>query len=87
MVAERRGTSMNQLAAEMIERELEVLTLGLESSLSRTVELLHSYRGEGRDDAWSAFARSEALPDPVQARRVEPDDDPFGVARAFARER
>lgn len=86
VVAERRNTSMNQLAEEMIERELEVLALGLESSLSRTVELLRTYRGQGRASAWSTFAEAEALPEPVIAHRVDPDDDPFGVARAFERD-
>lgn len=85
VVAERRNISMNQLAEEMIERELEVLALGLERSLSRTVELLRSYRGQGRADAWSAFANAEALPEPTAAHRVDPDADPFGVARAFER--
>ncbi len=85
VVAERRNTSMNQLAEEMIERELEVLALGLESSLSRTVELLRSYRGQGRAEAWSAFADAEALPEPIAARRIDSDSDPFEVARAFER--
>lgn len=85
VVAERRNISMNQLAEEMIERELEVLALGLEMSLSRTVELLRAYRGKGRADAWSAFANAEALPEPIAAHRVDPDTDPFGVARAFER--
>ena len=83
IIAERRHTSMNQLAEEMIERELQVLALGLESSLSRTIELLRTYRGEGRADAWAAFADAEGLPEPMAARRVLPDEDPFGVARAF----
>lgn len=45
VIAERQHLSMNQLAEEMIERELQVMALGLESSLSRTIELLRSYRG------------------------------------------
>ncbi len=83
VIAERRHTSMNQLAEEMIERELQVLALGLESSLSRTIELLRSYRGEGRAEAWAAFADAEGLPEPIAARRTQVDEDPFGVARAF----
>lgn len=84
LVAERQGTSMNHLAEEMIERELEVLALGLEVGLSRTMELLRTYRGEGRAEAWAAFADAESLPEPLSARRVRHDADPFGVARAFA---
>ena len=83
LVADRMGTSMNRLAEEMIERELEVLALGLETNLSRTVELLREYRGEGRAEAWAAFADAEALPEPVPTRRILPDNDPYGVARAF----
>jgi hypothetical protein len=83
VVAEQQHMSMNQLAEEMIERELQVLALGLESSLSRTIELLRSYRGEGRAEAWAAFADAEGLPEPIAARRTQPDEDAFGVARAF----
>ncbi len=83
IIAERRQTSMNQLAEEMIERELQVMALGLESTLSRTIELLRSYRGEGRAAAWDAFAEAEGLPEPIETRRVQADEDPFGVARAF----
>lgn len=86
IVADRTNTSMNQLADRMIQRELEVLALGLETSLSRTVELLKAYRGDGRREAWRSFADAEALPDPVQARRVESNEDTFGVARAFEAE-
>ena len=46
LIAERQQTSMNQLAEEMIERELDVLALGLEVTMSRTIELLRGYRGE-----------------------------------------
>ena len=83
VVAERQHLSMNQLAEEMIARELQVMALGLESSLSRTIELLRSYRGQGRAETWSEFADAEALPEPIAARRVRPEEDPFGVARAF----
>lgn len=86
LVAERQGTSMNRLAEELIERELEVLALGLEITLSRTVDALRAYRGEGRAEAWSAFAAAESLPEPILTRRVRPDADPFDVARVFAME-
>jgi hypothetical protein len=83
LVAEQQGTSMNQLAGEMIERELEVLALGLEVSLTRTMELLAAYRGEGRAEAWDAFAEAEGLPDPVRVTRTDGDADRFGIAQAF----
>ncbi len=83
VVAERQQTSMNQLAEEMIERELEVMALGLEVTMSRTIELLRGYRGDLGRASWNAFAESEGQPEPITARRVETDQDPFGVARAF----
>jgi len=83
VIAEQQHTSMNQLAEAMIERELGVLALGLESNLSRTMEMLRSYRGEGRAAAWAAFADAESLPEPIAARRIQADEDHFGVARAF----
>ena len=67
----------------MIARELGVLALDLESTLSRTIELLRSYRGEGRAEAWAAFADGEALHEPIAARRTQAEEDPFGVARTF----
>ena len=70
VIVERQHTSMNQLAEAMIARELGVLALGLESTLSRTIELLRSSRGEGRAEAWAAFADGEALPEPIAARRT-----------------
>ncbi|MEX1172733.1 MAG: hypothetical protein WEG56_08990 [Chloroflexota bacterium] len=84
LVANRQGLSMNRLVQTMVERELEVMALGLEISLTQTVELLRSYRGEGRAEAWAAFAEAEALPEPLRAQRVAADSDPFGVGRAFA---
>lgn len=83
VVAERQQTSMNQLAEEMIERELDVMALGLEVTMSRTIELLRGYRGDLGQASWTAFAEAEGLPEPITARRVEADQDPFGVARAF----
>jgi hypothetical protein len=83
LVAERQQTSMNRLAEEMIERELEVFALGLEVTMSRTIELLRGYRVERGQESWKAFAEAEGLPEPITARRIEPDQDPFGVARAF----
>ena len=86
LIADEQRTSMNQLAEAMIERELGVLALGLESDLSRTLGLLRSYRGEGRAAAWADFADAEALPEPISGRRIHADADSFGVARAFVTE-
>lgn len=83
-MAERTNTSMNQLAERMIERELEVLSLGLETDLAQTVELLRSYRSQRRRESWSAFAEAEDREEPIKARRVDVDRDPFGIGRAFA---
>ncbi len=83
LVAERQQVSMNQLAEELITRELDVLALGLETTMSRTIELLRTYRGDQGRAGWTAFAESEALPEPVPTRRLGADDDPFGVAQAF----
>jgi len=86
-VAEHERVSQNRLAEQMIQRELEVMALGIEDSLSRTMQLLRNYRGQGRQQAWEAFAQGEGLTDPVSARRARPNeiqnDDPYGVARAF----
>jgi hypothetical protein len=83
LVAERQQVSMNQLAEELISRELDVLALGLETTMSRTVELLRAYRTDRQGADWRAFAEAEALPEPVPTRRAHADDDPFGVAQAF----
>lgn len=83
LIADRQQTSMNQLAEEMIERELDVFALGLEVTMSRTIDLLRGYRVERGQESWDAFAEAEGLPEPITARRIDPDEDPFGVARAF----
>jgi hypothetical protein len=62
VIADRQHLSMNQLAEEMIERELQVMALGLESSLSRTIELLQSYRGQGRAEAPRAYRCASCAP-------------------------
>jgi len=83
-VALHQRVSMNQLAEQMIERELEVMALGIEGTLSRAIELLRSYRGLGRAEAWDEFAEAEGLPEPVPThRRLRETDDPYGVARVF----
>lgn len=74
---------MNQLAEQMIERELDVLALGLEVTMSRTIELLRGYRVGRGAESWNDFAEAEALPEPVTTRRIGVNPDPFGVAHAF----
>jgi hypothetical protein len=39
-------------------------------------DLLRDFHGQGRREAWEAFAQGEALPDPVKARRARPDETP-----------
>jgi hypothetical protein len=83
-VALHEQVSMNKLAEEMIERELEVMALGIEDTLSRTIEILRSYRGEGRSESWARFAEAEGFAEPVLTHRTHRNhDDPYGVARAF----
>lgn len=76
---------MNELAEEIIEMQLDHLALGLEEDLALTMRLLRGYRRPASHVAWAAFANAEGtVEDPIKARKVE-DDDPFGVAAAFAR--
>lgn len=85
ILAGRLGVSMNELAEDMIERQLDHLALGLEEDLAQTMRLLRQYRGQASHAAWAAFANAEGtVEDPIKARKVE-DDDPFGIAAAFAR--
>lgn len=84
VMAQQLNTSMNQLAEEMIERELEVLSLGLEQNLAQTLELLRSYGGEDRGAAWARFAEAEGNEDPIRTRRIAPERDPYRIADAFA---
>ncbi len=75
---------MNELAEHMIEIQLDHLARGLGEDRSQTMRVLRDYRGQGGHAAWVAFAHAEGtLDDPIKARKVE-DDDPFGIAAAFA---
>jgi hypothetical protein len=87
LLAERYGVTKNQLAEEMLERELQAAALLLEQDLTGTLELLRGYR---RDEHLSAaiaeFAQAEAAgEDPIKARMVETPrtHDAYGVADAF----
>jgi hypothetical protein len=83
LVSDRLGVSMNQLAEQMITAELEVVSAGLQADLMHTLGMLGSYRSNAEAEA-EAFARAEAaFADPIHARMVGGDDDPFGIASAF----
>jgi hypothetical protein len=87
LLAERRGVSKNQLAEEMLERELQAAALLLEQDLTGTLELLRSYRPEDHlQHAIADFAQAEAYErDPIRTRLVQTPStqDAFGVAEAF----
>jgi hypothetical protein len=85
LVAGRLGVSMNRLAEQMIKTELEVAGAGLEADLLHTLEMLASYRRDPEADA-AAFAHAEVeFEDPIRARMVAGNADPFGVISAFGR--
>lgn len=88
LLADRYGVTKNQLAEEMLERELQAAALLLEHDLTGTVALLRRYRREEHlPAAIEEFAQAEAYAqDPIQTRMVEVPrtHDVFGVAEAFA---
>lgn len=88
LVAERYGMSMNQLAEEMLERELRAAALVLELDLTGTLDLLRDYsRGEHLERAIEEFAQAEAREqDPLRASVAEPRaaGDAHGILEAFA---
>ena len=84
-VAGQLGTSMNQLAEEMIDRELAALSLGLESELEDTIRRLRELRRADIDRSLVDWAESEGQPDPISARMRVVLEDPFGITAAFGR--
>jgi hypothetical protein len=86
MVADHLGVSMNQLAQDMIARELRVAVLAVEEDLSETLELVRAYRGEGLEDDLAAFAEAEVSEeDPIQTRLATATmADSLGVSQVFA---
>lgn len=88
VLAERLGVSKNQLAEEMLERELQAAALLLESDLTGTLEMLRRYHGEEHlEKAIADFAHAEGHEaDPIQTRMLEAPrtTDAFGIAKAFA---
>ena len=87
LLAERYGVTKNQLAEEMLERELQAAALLLEQDLTGTLALLRNFRrDEHLPAAIEAFAQAEAYAeDPIKTRMVEAPRarDVYGVADAF----
>lgn len=88
LLAQRYGVTKNQLAEEMLERELQAAAMLLEQDLTGTLALLRNYRREEHlPAAIEEFARAEADEvDPIQTRMVRAPrtHDAYGVAEAFA---
>jgi hypothetical protein len=88
LLAERFGISKNQLAEEMLERELQAAALLLERDLTGTIELLRRYRkDEHLQSAIAEVARAEAHEDdplPTKMLTSTRTLDVYGVADAFA---
>lgn len=88
LLAERNGVSKNQLAEEMLERELQAAALLLERDLTGTLALLRSYRAEEHlEQAIDEVARAEAHEtDPIDTRiaTTPSERDVYGIADAFA---
>ncbi len=88
LVAKRFGVSKNQLAEEMLERELRAASLLLEQDMTGTLELLRSYRAADRLQAdIAAVAHGEAYEqDPLKSRRAQTPAtaDAYGIGAMFA---
>jgi hypothetical protein len=92
LLAKRYGISKNQLAEEMLERELRAASLLLEQDLTGTIQLLRSYRTAARLPAdIEAVARAEAYEqDPLTSHHAETTTssattaDAYGISAMFA---
>jgi len=88
LLAERYGVSKNQLAEDMLERELQAAALLLERDLTGTLELLRGYRrSEHLESAIDDIARAEAHEnDPITTGMVATPitGDAYGIADVFA---
>lgn len=88
LVAEELGVSMNQLAEQMLERELGAAALLLERDLVDTVALLREYRREENlERDIQEIAEAEAYErDPLRSRRAEAPryEDALGISKVFA---
>ncbi len=87
LLAERYGVSKNQLAEEMLERELQAAALLLERDLTGTLALLRRYRADKHlEQAIDEVARAEAHEDdPIHTRIATTPSmrDVYGIADAF----
>jgi hypothetical protein len=88
LLAERYGVSKNQLAEEMLERELRAAALLLERDLTGTLALLRRYRSsEHLQQAIDEVARAEAHeeePVPTRVAATLSARDVYGITDAFA---
>jgi hypothetical protein len=86
VVADHLGVSMNQLAQDMIKRELRVASLAVERDLSETLALVRAFRGAGLAEDVAAFADAEMNEeDPIQTRLVRVGmHDRLGISEVFA---
>ena len=90
LVAAGLGMSKNQLAEQMLERELEAAALSLEQDLAGSLALVRSYnRDADLEGHVQAFAEGEAFgDDPVRstAKDTVPfGQDALGIAEVFSR--
>jgi hypothetical protein len=88
-VARARGTSMSELAEELLARELRIAAMDLERTLESALERLRSYRQQSIKPDIAGFARAEVSEtDPLRADHVtsqEPSDAAaYRMAAAFA---
>jgi hypothetical protein len=88
LVADRFGVSKNQLAEEMLARELRAASLLLEQDLTGVLRRLRGYRaGECLEADIEAAARAEAYEqDPLRSYRIEVPavPDAYGIGAMFA---
>jgi hypothetical protein len=88
LLAERYGVSKNQLAEEMLERELQAAALLLERDLTGTLALLRRYRhAEHLQEAIEEVAHAEAHEDDPIVTRIAATPgtrDAYGIADVFA---
>jgi hypothetical protein len=90
LVADGLGMSKNQLAEQMLERELEAAALSLEQDLAGSLALVRSYnRDTDVERHIQAFAEGEAFgEDPVRSTAgstVVLGQDALGIADVFSR--
>ncbi len=75
---------MNDLAESAIEHELALVGADLEQKLTRSAELLRSYRDDEVERDVAAFARAEVtVDDPLRSRQAALEDA-YGVAALLA---